>query len=316
MNDFVVHGVDSLSGLAGASALVVAGAILILRSLRSARDRLDVRIALTRADFQANAAAAVQPNTMAKVGYGFSFRGLSPESREIVRCLAPFGIGPKMALAIYRVGRPIVTLCIGAAALFLALRLIPPPASARVALLAAGAAAVVAWILPSMLLGRWVKSRSAEAAAGLPDALELLVVCVEAGLSLDDGIDRVVQELRHSQPVLAEELALTAADWKILPSREQALKNLAERVNVPSVHSLVTTLSQTLRYGTPLGQALRNVAAELRDDSLLRIEERASQLPVMLTIPMMLFIMPTIFLIVAGPAALRIFDLFVSGRMF
>jgi tight adherence protein C len=96
---------------------------------------------------------------------------------------------------------------------------------------------------------------------------------------------------------------------KILPSRDEALANLAVRVNMPSVRSVVTTLSQTLRYGTPLAQALRVVAGELRNDTLMRLEERANQLPSLMTIPMMLFIMPTIFMIVAGPAVLRVMDI-------
>jgi tight adherence protein C len=114
--------------------------------------------------------------------------------------------------------------------------------------------------------------------------------------------------LLQSQPALGEELARTSADLKILPSREQALANLAGRVDMPSVRTVVTTLSQTLRYGTPLAQGLRVVSGELRNDTLVRLEERANQLPTLMTIPMMLFIMPTIFMIVAGPAALHVID--------
>jgi tight adherence protein C len=95
-----------------------------------------------------------------------------------------------------------------------------------------------------------------------------------------------------------------------LPSRDRALTNLTERVDAPSVKSVVTTLTQTMRYGTPLAQALRSVAAELRNDVILRMEERANQLPTLMTIPMIIFLMPTIFLIVGGPAALRLIDAF------
>src|SRR5581483_4007483 len=140
--------------------------------------------------------------------------------------------------------------------------------------------------------------------------LELLVVCAEAGLSLEDGLSRIVNELHRAQPALADELGLTLADLKILPSREQALTNLAERVNVPSVRTVVTTLAQTLRYGTPLAQALRVVAAEMRNDFLLEMEERANRLPAFMTLPVMCFLMPTIFLIVGGPAALKLLDSF------
>jgi tight adherence protein C len=127
-------------------------------------------------------------------------------------------------------------------------------------------------------------------------------------LSFEEGINRVSEVLRVSRPAVAEELALTSADLKILPSHERALGNLAQRVDAPSVRTVVTTLSQTLRYGTPLAQGLRVISAELRTDALVRLEERANQLPSLMTIPMMLFILPTIFMIVAGPAALHVMD--------
>jgi tight adherence protein C len=175
-------------------------------------------------------------------------------------------------------------------------------------LLVAAACGICGWFAPAMYVRRSLKQRSKAVVAGLPDALELLVICVEAGLAFEDGLGRVVNELEKSRPVLAEELAFTAADLKILPNREEALANLAERIDAPSVTSIVTTLTQTLRYGTPLSQALRMVASELRNDTLVHLEERANQLPSLMTIPMMLFIMPTIFMIVAGPAALRLMD--------
>jgi tight adherence protein C len=199
-----------------------------------------------------------------------------------------------------------------AAAVFAALGLaaswhfLPASVPHVVCLLAAAAFAIAGWFVPAMVVSRQVKARTKAVVSGLPDALELLVICSEAGLSFDDGIDRIVGSLRQSQPALAEELALTSADLKILPSREVALANLAERIDVPSVRSVVTTLTQTLRYGTPLAQALRLVASQLRNDTVLRLEERANALPTLMTIPMILFIMPTIFMVIAGPAVLRV----------
>jgi tight adherence protein C len=167
----------------------------------------------------------------------------------------------------------------------------------------------VGWIAPGMLFDRAVKRHVVLSAAGLPDALELLVVCVEAGMSLDDAIDRITEDLKWSRPELAEELMLTSADLKILPDRDQALANLASRIDVPSVRAVVTSLSQTLRYGTPLAQALKSTASELRNEALVRMEEKAAGLPALLTLPMMLFIMPTVFMILLGPAVLRILDM-------
>jgi tight adherence protein C len=179
--------------------------------------------------------------------------------------------------------------------------------------LVAVVAAIAGWILPILFIAHVVKTRKKAVGSGLPDALELLVVCVEAGLSLEDGIQRVARELAVSQPALADELALTWAELNILPSRAQALANLADRVDVPSVRSVVSMLSQSLRFGTPLAQSLRVGAVEMRNDQMTLLEERASRLPALMTIPVMLFIMPTIFLIIGGPAALRLIDTFRSG---
>jgi tight adherence protein C len=304
-------GTGSLLGLASAFALVAAGLILIVRSLKRRGEILAKRIQLVRPPSANSGALVVVPRAADSGMYRLPTGRLTNQDREVIRRLVVIGVPAARALGVYRVGRLAMVGCLGLVAFLVALRFVPAPAAMRVSLLAAVAGMVVGWIASSMLLGRAVKRRAAKVAAGLPDALELLVVCVEAGLSLEDGIARTVTEIRQSQPELALELALTAADLKILPNRDQALANLAHRVDVPSVHSLVTTLSQTLRYGTPLAKALRSVAAELRDDSLLRIEERASELPVLLTIPMIVFIMPTIFLIAGGPAALRLIDIFL-----
>ena len=172
--------------------------------------------------------------------------------------------------------------------------------------------AVFGWSLPHLVIDRLALHRRRSVAQGLADAIELLVISVEAGLSLEDAINRIIGELRHSQPAMADELALTGADLKILPSRDEALRRLAARVNLPSVQSVVVTLSQTLKYGTPLAQALRVVATELRNDDLLKLEEQANRLPVLLTIPMIAFILPSIFLVIGGPAFLKIMDQFLE----
>ena len=174
-------------------------------------------------------------------------------------------------------------------------------------------AAIAGWLFPILFIAHVVKQRTKAVGLGLPDALELLVVCVEAGLSLEDGLQRVARELKESQPALADELTLTWAEINILPSRAQALANLADRVGIPSVRSVVTMLSQSMRFGTPLAQSLRVGAVEMRNDQMMLLEERASRLPALMTIPVMLFIMPTIFLIVGGPAALRLIDTFGGG---
>jgi tight adherence protein C len=230
------------------------------------------------------------------------------ERLEVARLLSRFGV-PSEKAPLVLTGVRLVMIVVLAVLVFLGASHWSLTSHSRVLpLLLAVGAGIVGWFIPAIIIGRLIKTRTKAIVAGLPDSLELLVICVEAGLSFEDGIDRVAGVLNKSQPALAEELAMTAADLKILPSRDEALAGLAERIDTPSVRSVVTTLSQTLRYGTPLAQGLRVVAGELRNDTLMRLEERANQLPSLMTIPMMLFIMPTIFMIVAGPAVLRVID--------
>jgi tight adherence protein C len=231
------------------------------------------------------------------------------ERREIGRQLSRLGISVQAAGTWFAGLRLLTVLGLAGAGFAMAGHLPGTIGSGVMPAILAAAFGIAGWFVPLFVIRRLVNKRAKAVAAGLPDALELLVVCVEAGLALEDGIDRIALELKQSRPSLAEELALTSADLKILPSRDQALANLADRIDVASVRSVVTTLSQTMRYGTPLAQAIRVVASEMRNESLIQLEERANRLPTMLTIPMMLFIMPTIFLVIGGPSALRLLDM-------
>ncbi|OFX03770.1 MAG: hypothetical protein A3D94_00295 [Alphaproteobacteria bacterium RIFCSPHIGHO2_12_FULL_66_14] len=172
-----------------------------------------------------------------------------------------------------------------------------------------GVGGALGWLLTGLVLKLVARQHLAAVERGLPDAIELLVVSVEAGLGLEEGLDGLVPELALSQPALAEELRTTAADLKLLPSREEAFARLAERVGGKGVHTVAMTLAQTMRYGTPLADALRMVATELRNDTLLRLEARANRMPVLMTLPMLFFTMPALFLVIGGPAVLRLIDI-------
>ncbi len=239
-------------------------------------------------------------------GQGFPER----EQREIIRCLAPLGVPAARAILLFSLGRLAAAVSLGIVATVV-MRYIPALAgSLLIAPLASACAVAAGFLLPPRLIRMSLRRRAQAVVGGLPEALDLLVVCVDAGLSLEDSLARVVNELGRWQPELADELALTSAELQILPSRDEALENMARRVDLPSMRSVVATLIQTLRYGTPLAQALRVIGSELRNDTLIKLEERANALPALLTVPMMLFIMPTIFLIIGGPAALRALDAF------
>jgi len=154
------------------------------------------------------------------------------------------------------------------------------------------------------------ETRAKQLQLGLPDGLDLMVICAEAGLSLDATLVRVSRELGNTWPELAEEFGITAAELTFLPDRRMAFDNLNNRTDSDGVRGVVNTLQQTAKYGTPLAQSLRVLAAEMRTARMTRAEEKAARLPALLTIPMMIFILPTLFIVLLGPAAINVMDTF------
>jgi tight adherence protein C len=147
---------------------------------------------------------------------------------------------------------------------------------------------------------------------GLPDALDLLVICAEAGLTVDTAFNRVAKELGRGFPELGDEFALTAIELGFLTERRMAFENLAYRVNLENIKGVVTTMIQTEKYGTPLASALRVLSAEFRNERMMRAEEKAARLPAIMTVPLILFILPSLFIVILGPAACSIGDAFAN----
>ncbi len=170
--------------------------------------------------------------------------------------------------------------------------------------------AIAGFKAPDYILGKIAKGRQTKLERGLPDALDLMVVCTEAGLGLDSAFDRVAGEIVESHPELADELTLTSVELNILPQRQEALTNFLNRTGVPAIESVVSTLSQTERYGTPLSQSFRVLASDFRDQRMLKAEEKAARLPATLTVPMVLFIMPCLFGVLLGPAIIKSMNAF------
>jgi len=166
---------------------------------------------------------------------------------------------------------------------------------------------------PDLWLSNKVKKRSHAVRKGLPDALDLLVICAEAGLTVDAAFGRVARELGKAYPELGDECGLTAIELGFLNERRQAFENLATRVDLEAVRGVVTTMIQTEKYGTPLASALRVLSAEFRNDRMMRAEEKAARLPAIMTVPLILFILPTLFIVILGPAACSIKDSFING---
>ncbi|MBD8678123.1 type II secretion system F family protein [Sphingomonas sp. CFBP 13720] len=161
---------------------------------------------------------------------------------------------------------------------------------------------------PDLYLKNRITKRSAAIRKGLPDALDLLVICAEAGLTVDAAFQRVARELSRAYPELGEEFSLTAIELGFLTERRQAFENLAMRIALDAVRGVVTTMIQTEKYGTPLASALRVLSAEFRNERMMRAEEKAARLPAIMSVPLILFILPTLFVVILGPAACSIGD--------
>ncbi len=167
---------------------------------------------------------------------------------------------------------------------------------------------------PDLWLKNKVNKRSHAIRKGLPDALDLLVICAEAGLTVDAAFGRVAKELGKAYPELGDEFGLTAIELGFLAERRMAFENLANRVDLEAIRGVVTTMIQTEKYGTPLASALRVLSAEFRNERMMRAEEKAARLPAIMTVPLILFILPTLFVVILGPAACSISDsVIVSG---
>ncbi len=172
---------------------------------------------------------------------------------------------------------------------------------------------VLSYKAPDIWLKNKVTKRSHAIRKGLPDALDLLVICAEAGLTVDAAFGRVARELGKAYPELGDEFGLTAIELGFLNERRNAFENFAMRVDLEAVRGVVTTMIQTEKYGTPLASALRVLSAEFRNDRMMRAEEKAARLPAIMTVPLILFILPTLFVVILGPAACSISDSFING---
>lgn len=172
---------------------------------------------------------------------------------------------------------------------------------------------IMSYKAPDIYLKNKITKRSQAIRKGLPDALDLLVICAEAGLTVDAAFHRVAKELGKAYPELGEEYAFTAIELGFLTDRRQAFENFANRVALDEVKGIVTTMIQTEKYGTPLASALRVLSAEFRNERMMRAEEKAARLPAIMTVPLILFILPVLFVVILGPAACSISDAFIGG---
>ncbi len=165
---------------------------------------------------------------------------------------------------------------------------------------------VIGSYIPGVVVRNLGNKRKASIKKAWSDALDLLLICVESGMALEPGMQRVAKEIGSQSVALAEELQLTVAELAYLPERRKAFENLAKRTKLETVKSVVTALIQSERYGTPLGSALRVLAEENRKDRMSEAERKAAALPPKLTVPMILFFLPVIFVVILGPSVLMV----------
>jgi len=169
-----------------------------------------------------------------------------------------------------------------------------------------GAAATVGMFMPNFFVGKKVAERQKEILNGFPDALDLMLVCVDAGLGIDASFSRVGAEITQSHPLLAELLAIVSLELRAGRSRDVALRNLARRTGLVELTSFVTLLNQSAKLGSSVSQALRIYASEMREGRRMRAEEKAARLPVLLSVPLVAFLLPTMLAVLMLPAGLNV----------
>jgi len=225
------------------------------------------------------------------------------EAREKLIQAGYRGQAPYITYLFFRMVSPVVVFIVAVSYIFFILKL---EQSTLVKFGMCLFAAFVGMQLPWFFLKNKIQKRQLSVKRAFPDALDLLLICVESGMSVEAAFNRVSQEAGTQSLELAEELALTTAELSYLPHRRQAFQNLADRCGHSGVKAVAAALIQSEKYGTPVGQALRVTALENREMRMAEAEKKAAALPAKLTVPMILFFLPCLFVVIMGPAVLKI----------
>jgi len=224
--------------------------------------------------------------------------------REKLKMAGMRGQRPIFAYLFFRIATPVLML-IGATVYLFMLGRMPDQSLAMKLVICLGVT-YAGYYLPAVFISNHIQRRQKAIKRAFPDSLDLLLICVEAGMSIEAAFNKVASEIGQQSIEMAEEMALTTAELSYLPERRQAYENLAKRTGLDGVHAVVTSLIQAERYGTPLANALRVMAQENRDMRMSEAEKKAAALPPKLTVPMILFFLPVIFIVILGPAAIQV----------
>jgi tight adherence protein C len=217
------------------------------------------------------------------------------------------GQAPLIAFMFFRFVMPFIVFVVALVYLFLITHF---SWSTTIKLLAAAGAALFGFFLPDIFVSNRIAKRQQSIMRAFPDALDLLLICVESGMAIEAAFTRVASEIGQQSVELAEELGLTTAELSYLPERRQAFENLAKRCGHAGVKGVAASLNQAEKYGTPLGQALRVSAQENREMRMQEAEKKAAALPAKLTVPMIVFFLPCLFVVILGPAIMKVMHTF------
>ena len=216
------------------------------------------------------------------------------------------GQAPYVTYLFFRMAMPVVMLVVAAFYIFVVLQL-DYPSLMKVAMCIG--AAYFGMYSPNLFLKNKITRRQTSIKRAFPDALDLLLICVESGMSIEAAFRKVSDEIGSQSVALAEEFTLTTAELSYLPDRRQAYENLAQRTGLDGVKAVCLALQQAERYGTPLGTTMRVLAQENRDIRMSEAEKKAAGLPPKLTVPMIVFFLPVLFVVILGPAAIRVMSI-------
>jgi tight adherence protein C len=295
--------------------IMVAASVWMFQMIRR-EERVAARVRVlhgqppaTRKSAEPEAIRAAIVNGVAAVGQTILRSGMvsARTLTELENTLAASGLRGAQGVGLFIGGKILLMLGMPALVWILVQRF---GLSGIMATLLPAASGVIGLLAPDWLIGHQRKRYLARIEQGLPDALDMLVICAQAGLGLGPAIIRVAGELQLSYREIAAEFEKTANELQVMSDSRMAILNLGTRTGLDSLKRLSTTLAQTMQYGTPLSDALRVLSAEMRQEMLTRFEARAARLPVLLTMPTIVFIMPCVFLVAGGPAMIQLMHTF------
>jgi tight adherence protein C len=230
----------------------------------------------------------------------------SESVKEMLKMAGLRGQAPLVTYMFFRLVAPIIVAIVALIYLFVFAKLTYPPIVKFGMALGAG---YMGFYLPNMFLQNLIARRQQSITQAFPDSLDMLLICVQAGMSVEAAFAKVGKEISSQSLELAEEFSLTTAELSYLQDRRIAFENLGKRTGIAGIKAVATALIQAERYGTPVGQALRVMAKENRDARMSEAEKKAAQLPPKLTVPMIIFNLPVLFAVILGPAVLQVMKL-------